>query len=605
MLPLLVGLTVLSSQRGFDWAISGEDGPLDKFTMTANFSGNEMPFEGPIPENKDIKLSNRGRVFARINVEFYVEQYGQNVELWSNTCGNQCQGPPPAHKNHEECDRFCDSPCETTHKFEGMAHDGFNGWAIDRVNQPFTEAFAQAALTFRKRGMPVDETMDWLTSIRDEYVSKANNKAANEKFVFEPKHIGRTPYAPCLTGKFTVTSRNERVMANIMRDLVFQDVVNNEYTTVYEMPMGDDVQIPVTDGSSAVSGVTTETTVRCLCGSDETALLDDQPAIQLGNNWRTIPISNPSSGFETIARNMQRGETKVTAFGDSMNACTFEISGNPMTQLYLPAGTLLVPNDRDAQVMMLMEDYNSSLVASLFPAPKLVRAACTEMGKDEPSTKTKFAIAGANDGNLNRLADFTAKSRFRGPWDQARIWMYTDAATFAEIEKKINPMISKSTYLFELDRVLQGGISADKRKKLNANINLDMIADYRCGKGGLTRALPILWSKDSKKLLENAPTFAANWIKESEEQSPAMIANLVHFLGIKKQPEARAAARKVLTAVPSSLRSQIATLGGLETISAGVFSKDKIEVKETVDLLMAFAATNYAQSIEVGEGRLN
>jgi len=604
MISMLVGLTLLPTQYGFDWTINGENGPLDKFNMTANFSSNGMPFEGPIPEDKDIKLSNRGRVFARINVEFYIEQYGQNVELWSNTCGNQCQGPPPTHKTHEECDRFCDAPCETTHKFEGLAHGGFSGWALDQVSQPFTEAFSEAATLFKKRGMPVDENMDWLTHMRDEYISRANDKATNEKFVFEPKHIGRTPYAPCLTGKFTVTSRNERVMANIMKDLVFQDVVNGEYATVYEMPMGEDVQIPVSQGSDAISGVTTETTIRCLCGSEETALMEDQPALQLGNNWRTIPISNPSAGFETIARNMKRGDTQISAFGESMNGCTFEISGDPMAQLYLPAGTLLVPNDRNAQVMMLMEDYNSSLVASLFPAPKLVRAACTEIGKDEPSPKTKFAIASANDGNLNRLADYTAKSRFRGPWDQARIWMYTDAATFSEIEKKLNPMVTKSTYLLELDRVLKGGISADKRKKLNANISLDMIADFRCGISGLTRALPILWSKDSKKLMESAPTFAANWMKESETPGPEMVISLVHFLGIKKQPEARAAARKVLASVPANLRSKIASLGGLEAISSGVFSKNKSEVKETVDLLKAFGGSNYNQTIEIGEGRL-
>ncbi|MFM9873678.1 MAG: hypothetical protein ACKVQS_09475 [Fimbriimonadaceae bacterium] len=604
MLPMVVGLVLLTTQSGFDWKTSGESGPLDKFSMTANFTGNGMPFEGPIPENSDIKVGKGGRVFARVNVEFYVEQYGKNEEVWSNTCGNMCQGPPPVHKSHEECDRFCDSPCETTHKFESLAHEGFCGWRLSSVEQPFTEAFADAAMLFRKRGMAVDENLDWLTNIRDEFITKANEKAANEKFVFEPKHVGQTPYAPCLTGKFTVSTRKERVMANVMKDLVFQEASNGGYVTVYEMPMGDDVQIPVTQGSDAISGVTTETMVRCLCGNDETALMEDQPAIQLGDHWRTIPISNTKAGFETIGRNMKRGDTQIAAFGESMNGCSFEITGNPMARLYLPAGTLLVPNDNKAQVMILMESYNSSLVASLFPAAKIVRAACTEMSKEEPSPKTKFAIVGANDGNLNRIAEYTANSRFRGPWDQARVWIYTDGATFAEIEKKLNPMISKGTYLFELDRVLKGGISPEKRKKLSSNITLDMIADARCGTTGLNRALPILWKADSKKLMESAPTFAKNWISDSESQGQEMLANVAFFLGIKKQPEARAAARKVLAAVPSNLRSQVAAFGGLESISSGVFSKNKAEVKETVELLKAFDAAKYAKTIELGEERL-
>lgn len=605
MTILVACLAMVPAQYGFDWTTTGEGGPLKDFSMTANFSSRGMKFEGPIPENPDITLGKTGTVFARVNVEFYVEQYGKGQEVWSNTCGNICQGPPPPHKTHKECDRFCDAPCETTHKFETLAHSGFSGWGLPQVSAPFTEAFAKAAALFRKRNMPVDENLDWLTNIRDTYISQANEKAEKEMYVYEPKHVGREPYQPCLWGKFTVFANPERVMANIMTDLVFQETRNGELVTVYEMPMGEDVQIPVTQAGEAISGPTVETSVQCLCGGEETALMEDQPAMMLGNAWKTFPLSDPGAGYQTLVRNMKWGDAQVTAQGESMTACTFNISGDPMAQLYVPAGTLLVPDNNRDQVMMTVESYNSSLIAGIGSFQKQVRTACTQMGKDEPTSKTKFAIAASSDGNLNRLAQYTVNSRFRGAWDQVRIWTYTEGATYDEIAKKLSPMVAKPVYLLELDRVLKGGISAAKRKKLNANISLEMISDFRCGVGGLNRALPVLWAKDSKKLMSAVPEYAANWIKESETFGPELVANLTHFLGTKKQPEPRAVARAILAKVPAEMRKQVTELGGLESVAVGAFSADKAEVKATVELLKLFGGSMYAETIAFGEGRLN
>jgi len=594
------------AQFGFDWTITGEGGPIKDFSMTANFSSRSRKFEGPIPENANITVGSTGIVFARVNVEFYVQtEVGGTSEVWSNVCGNICQGPPPPHKTHKECDLFCDAPCESTHKFEALAHTGFSGWGLQQVEKPFTEAFAQAADLFRKRNMPVDSNLDWLTSIRDTYISKANEMAEKEMFVYEPKHLGRNPSTPCLWGKFTVFAERERVVAKIMKDLVFQETKNGELVTVYEMPMGDDVYIPVTDAGEVIGSTVVESGVRCLCGGEETALMEDEPAIGLGNTWKSFPISNPNANYQALVKNMKWGEAQVTAQGESMTACTFNISGDPMAQLYLPAGTLLVPDNNRDQVMMVIENYNSSLVAGINPFQDQVRVACTQMGKDEPTSKTKFAIASPTDGNLKRLAQYTVNSRFRGAWDQVRMWIYTDGATYDEIAKKMTPMVAKPTYLQELDRVLKGGISTAKRKKLTDSISLDMIADFRCGVGGLNRALPTLWKKDSKKFMTSAPTFATSWIKESETFGTEMVANLAYFMGLKPQQEARAACRAVLATVPAHLRKQVAELGGLESISVGVFSTDKAEIKSTVDLLKSYGSPLYVNTIGFGEARLN
>lgn len=605
MTLLVACLMMAPAQFGFDWTIAGEGGPIKDFSMTANFSSRSRKFEGPIPENADITVGSTGIVFARVNVEFYVQtEVGGSSEVWSNVCGNICQGPPPPHKTHKECDLFCDAPCESTHKFETLAHSGFSGWGHQDVERPFTEAFAEAAELFRKRNLPVDSNLDWLTNIRDTYISKVNEMAEKEMFIYEPKHLGRNPSTPCLWGKFTVLAEKERVVAKIMKDLVFQEMKNGDLVTVYEMPMGDDVYVPVTHAGEVIGNTMVESGVRCLCGAEETALMEDEPAIGLGSTWRSFPISNPTAGYQTLVKNMRWGEAQVAVQGDSMTSCTFNISGDPMAQVYVPAGTLLVPDNNRDQVMMVLENYNSSLVAGINPFRNQVRVACTQMGKDEPTSKTKFAIASPTDGNLKRLAQYTVNSRFRGPWDQVRMWIYTEGATFEEIAKKMSPMVAKSTYLQELDRVLKGGISMAKRKKLTDNISLDMIGDFRCGLDGLNRALPVLWKKDSKKLMSSAPVFAAKWISESSDFGPEMVASLAYFMGLKPLPEARAASRAILNSVPANLRKQVADLGGLESVSVGVFSTDKAEIKSTVDLLKLYGSPLYEKSIGLGEERL-
>ena len=604
MLLLAACVALLGSQRGFDWAITGETGPLKDFSMTANFSSGSVPFEGAIPENADIKVPKGGRAHARIEVEFFVEQYGDGTEVWSNECGNVCQGPPPIHANHQSCDRFCDRPCESTHRFEGKAHEGFFGWGLDSIEKPFTEAFADASQMFKNRGLFVDNNMDWLTTIRDEYIGRANEKADKEVYVFEPKHIGRDPDVPCLAGRFSITSHKERVMAVIRKDLVFEEKRGNEYVMVAEVPMGEDVIIPVSSASDGLAGDTKESGIRCLCEQQTSMIYDGLPGMGLGTATRSFPISNPTSGYATLVKNMSWRNVQLTAQGENMNNCQFSVSGDAMARVFLPTGTLLVPDDKRAQVMMLMEDYNSSLIAGTGGLMTDVRSACTEMAKDEPSAKTKFAVASPTDGNLNRLAEFTKNSRFRGPWDQVRIWIYTEGATYAEMEKKLVPMVSKSTYLMELDRVLAGGLPMAKRKKLTAGITLDMIQDFRCRVEGLTRALPVVWASGSKKVLDAVPAYAVGWLKESESLGPEMVATLTYFLGHKNLPEAKVTARKILMAVPQALRTRVTNGGGLESISAGVFSTNKTEVKATVEVLKAFAPTLYAKSIAFGESRI-
>lgn len=89
-------------------------------------------------------------------------------------------------------------------------------------------------------------------------------------------------------------------------------------------------------------------------------------------------------------------------------------------------------------------------------APFEGRLACLNMDKKEPLPSIEYTPTISSDSRLTQLAYFTAAQRFRGPWDQARLWIYTDAATRDEINKRLFPPITEGLYLqglYDLRRV--------------------------------------------------------------------------------------------------------------------------------------------------------
>ncbi|MCH8274986.1 MAG: hypothetical protein IH851_09370 [Armatimonadetes bacterium] len=87
------------------------------------------------------------------------------------------------------------------------------------------------------------------------------------------------------------------------------------------------------------------------------------------------------------------------------------------------------------------------------------RVACLNMDKKEPRPGIEYTPTISTDSRLTQLAYYAAAQRFRGPWDQARLWIYTDAATRDEINKRLFPPITEGRYLqglYDLHRVAMG-----------------------------------------------------------------------------------------------------------------------------------------------------
>ena len=137
-------------------------------------------------------------------------------------------------------------------------------------------------------------------------------------------------------------------------------------------------------------------------------------------------------------------------------------------------GTCFVPDNKDYQVMMYADPtvsfttQYSNLFASLSPfvqGKASLKTMCLNMGKKEPAGHVKYYPAVLKDKVLPKLAKIVADSSRRGPWDQARVWIYTDKATLSDIHERLAPPIAPGYYVRGLRDVEQAGGFEEKDLK--------------------------------------------------------------------------------------------------------------------------------------------
>lgn len=164
----------------------------------------------------------------------------------------------------------------------------------------------------------------------------------------------------------------------------------------------------------------------------------------------------------------------------SLNNMAYE--GTDMNRLYppelenpcdmdfdAPPGTLWVPTDRAYQSMMsgVVHERHSFLFASLteMQETNAARVLCMNMNKKEPAKGVKYFPYRPSDPVLPRLAKFMNDSQFRGPWDQARLWIYTDKATIEQVNERLQNGVGEAAYLMALADVNWAGGLDEKMLK--------------------------------------------------------------------------------------------------------------------------------------------
>lgn len=151
---------------------------------------------------------------------------------------------------------------------------------------------------------------------------------------------------------------------------------------------------------------------------------------------------------------------KLAPEGEDMNRLNFPQDGGTCNfDFDAPPGTMWIPSDKRYQSMMTGARFNFqtmgfSLMAVIGRTPQQnansMRVLCMNIDKLEPAKGIKYLPYRPADPVFATLAKNMDDSRFRGPWDQARLWIYTDKATIERVNEKLVGGLSNAGYLMAL-----------------------------------------------------------------------------------------------------------------------------------------------------------
>ncbi|MFM9874354.1 MAG: hypothetical protein ACKVQS_12925 [Fimbriimonadaceae bacterium] len=362
-------------------------------------------------------------------------EYGQMPP--NMTCLYLCKGVGGGHTSHDTCIGECDDPClkgdhelEVHYKARPISNklDAISGKLCAQTEPKVTQGYGFVSATSKA-----------LAKARDQVIAELD---ARSRVATSP-HFAKACESAMRSFKFRVF--------NIVCHAKIKTMPGSDIYPPQEYEAEDTIAtvlIPDFTKNSFSKSLT------CIC----------RPPAEP----RTPPVvegSDPLAWTPQRPTNGTSGETfNVNISGIDLNVAGATAS-SPATEpqvINVPPGVILQSSDSKVQnlvivVFAVIVSSKSDIYAALNPSsflplvdPVNVRVACIEMHKKEPHPGVKYNVTSKIDPTLQRLCLLTNFSRNRGSKDQARIWIYTDKATFEEINEVLNPGVTGGQYMSDM-----------------------------------------------------------------------------------------------------------------------------------------------------------
>ncbi len=305
----------------------------------------------------------------------------------------------------------------------------------------------------------------------------------------------------------------------------------------------------------------------CFC-TGQTGLLEPETA-----SYCAGPQSETGTGTGFVPAEL--GLLGLGVVGQSLTNVGLTAAQLPTSpfRLFVPAGCPLKSEDPKVQDMVTLVGQMLTIPAkeSPFRGPSMeesfdisvgkLRVACTQIAKKEPDETTRFKIGRIEDPALARLAEITNKSRFRGPHDQARIWIYTDQASLAEINKVMLPGVTPGRYASLLHEMHEQGRISMLQPRFRKCFTNDLLLGTGISPDALKWLFARLRGFDAKGLgafiRDNYAKFAVVG-KEDDPETITYLATVLDCILLSPDKELYSLATAFADkAVPASLCSKI------------------------------------------------
>ncbi len=541
--------------------------------------------------------------------EFFTLEYSVAIQITDEGrqgpvlhCQHTCQGKK--HKNHAACDFSCDTKCpEKDHKatIKGEYRPDLAGM----------RAATAAANGLAIKGGGAVSPNDWSHRVSSALAEFRNE--CKKKKTFDMPHAakpcsGQWWWVGTMSKSFKVRGTMKRVGYRMSRGM----------RTPIDEVVGTHEQVVATGQVVVEEPFEKNAFEACLCFEPPT-VPPDYSNMFIGPNGAAIDprtrenlewrfTNGGVTCYDTMGKLLFDARIEVEVVGNDMNTAKLVLrNGTGQTvRVVLPPGTMFLPADPLFQIMCALAQAEATipsgtsqtLYVNIGPPPPLqgeaaLRWACMEMNKKEPTPSVKYRIKnGSNDGIAN-LAAITARSRFRGPHDQARIWMFTDRASREEINKRMIPGVSAGVYAILLhDLASRAGVDfTDKawlplvQPNLMEGLNLDDRTIF-----WFVDLLAETKDKDLAAFLNGKTDLLAAFPGKDGADGAAYLAWIATASLQSSSPDLQRAAAKLLRAVPMANREAVAKAGGLEGVRWLLVGGQEASCSLAFDVLEAYGA---------------
>lgn len=302
----------------------------------------------------------------------------------------------------------------------------------------------------------------------------------------------------------------------------------------------------------------------------------------------TFEETSQVPGVQETITGMDLNRVEIDVKNDTSENIVYEIG----------PGTILVPDDSGYQEMMIVMQSIVE-VAAHSEEKREVRANCIQMTKEEPNLLTTFKAEPPSDDTLENIAEMTNQSGFPSTVDQVRVWIYTDHASLADIDKRLTTTVEPSDYLQAMYGLSEkGGVdfsSPDYAKLLDPQLLFDS-GDSAESVTWLVDELSQLNPQGlSDAVQREIPTLSGSLRENHAPGDLAHVSDLVSSLCENENHLTRLSGLSLLlNGVPAAERDDKKLNDALESARLLLRSDDPDEVAEAIQVMEAY---NYTPSI--------
>ena len=530
-----------------------------------------------------------GTEFFTLNYECTWELVSTNETKWraKPECVLRCNGKK--HANHADCDTSCDTPCPVhTHRF---SFTGFTHYLTANMRQAEHDA---STLVIDAGGDPY--AANWTS-----YVTKSLSNAKRMSERLKTYAVPCWNNDPCSSNRryYGLRKYQFHITGRLMENgYLMSHGVKTAYAPRNRGMHGQivaEVWLPETDPLDQ------STTYNCKCKLD---IKDGLPNLgKINSDGWVPPVWGGVLIWDSAGNSVDGEGVRLNISGVDLNRVHVEVQNDldrDVTVL-LGGGLVLVASDDKYQSMTIVVQTKLAVPAHSTQSTD-ARAACVAMNKLEPDKSTAFSISPEQNPALLEMAAITNASHFRGPADQARVWIVTDHATFDDIKKHLVPGPGAAQYLNALYDVSRAdGIDVND-KEFQDCFDADLLLTTAAKTDAVAWFVQHLDRTNPGALLDFAKKHSGDVAdelgKDADQDDVKSVSELIQILCACSSIEGRQAGLELLLhSVPEDKRDDLVKAGALEGILVSMQSDDPREQEQTLDVIDVYSHKPSAESV--------